>query len=514
MIPKVAVRKFLNRELDDWSWYRRLSDEQLSVRRDRLPVDPPIWNRLQRHQKQGLLLGIRLKKVAYWYDTGTGKTLMSLALMRYFQAKGRLQGMLALVPNKVNREEWAREIEKHCPKVGYVILEGTSQQKWETLNSTTAEVIIETYAGFIRMLCKREKKKRGKGEHLVRDPQREAVVAKRINMAVLDESGAVGNRESLTYRILKRLVWNTSYAYELNGTPFGRDPTPLWAQMNCLDRGETLGESLSLFRAVFFKEKPNGFGVEYEFRTDMADELRNMLKHRSLRCKADSADLPTTMRITKIVGMAADAQAVYEKALTSLRKSKGRVVELKNEFIRMRQISSGFIGYTDDEEQGKRAQYEFSDNPKLELLIDLLTRVVEQYKAVVFNEFTFSGSLICRELTKLKIPHARIYGGTKDAGKELRKFTEDEDCRVMVVNSAAGGMGLNLQCAKYVFYYESPVSPRVRVQTEARVARQGSQHDRVFIYDLVARGVDQSILAFHKQGRSLLDAILNGSEML
>jgi SNF2 family DNA or RNA helicase len=513
VIPKLAVNKFLRRELDDWSWYRRLDDERLAARRERLPVDPPIWDRLQRHQKQGVLLGIRLKKLAYFFDTGTGKTLMVLALMRYFEAKGKLTRMLALVPNKVNKEEWAREIEKHCPDVKYVILEGSTKDKWDALEDTDATVVIETYAGFVRMLAKLEKKKRGKGQRLVRDPVAEAKVSNTINMIVCDESGAVGNRESLTYRILKPMMWKTSYAYELNGTPFGRDPTPLWGQMNCLDRGATLGESLTLFRAAFFKEVPNGFGVDYEFRKDMSPELHQMLKNRSLRCKADEADLPTIMRIMKVVALGSDAQGVYDKALASLRKSRGRVVELKNEFVRMRQVSSGFLGYTDDDD-GTRAQYEFSDNPKMEMLLHHLTRVTANYKAVVFNEFTFSGSMICRELDKLEIPHTRIYGGTKDPGKELRKFTEDEDCRVLVLQSAAGGMGLNLQCAKYVFYYESPVSPRVRKQTEARVARQGSTHDRVFIYDLVARGVDMSILGFHKAGRDLLQAILNGDDTL
>src|SRR3990172_11175359 len=103
MIPKQAIKAFLDRPRDDWSWYKGLDTEHLNRRRDNLPVDPPIWNKLQLHQKQGLLLGIRLKKLAYWYSTGTGKTLISLALLRYFQEKGTLTRVLVLVPNLTNK---------------------------------------------------------------------------------------------------------------------------------------------------------------------------------------------------------------------------------------------------------------------------------------------------------------------------------------------------------------------------------------------------------------------------
>ena len=179
----------------------------------------------------------------------------------------------------------------------------------------------------------------------------------------------------------------------------------------------------------------------------------------------------------------------------------------------MRQISSGFIGYKDDN-TGKSAQSEFSNKPKLELLLDLLQRITPEAKAVVYNEYTFSGSMICRELNKLDIEHARIYGGTKDTQAELLRFVKNEECRVLVLNHHAGSMGLNLQVAQYVIYYESPVSPRVRMQADARVARQGSKHERVFIYDLVSGTVDKAILKMHHEGKDLLAGILDGSTQL
>src|SRR5690606_23220217 len=103
------------------------------------------------------------------------------------------------------------------------------------------------------------------------------------------------------------------------------------------------------------------------------------------------------------------------------------VTALKNEFLRLRQLSSGFLGYH-DEEAGTRAQVEFKDNPKLEMCLEILKSVVDKYKALVYHDFNFSGAIIARELNKLKIGNTRIFGGTKDTGVELAKFNEDDDC--------------------------------------------------------------------------------------
>jgi SNF2 family DNA or RNA helicase len=514
MIPKQAIKAFLNRPRNDWSWYKDLTTERLNRRRDNLPVDPPIWNKLQLHQKQGLLLGIRLKKLAYWYSTGSGKTLIALALLRYFQEKGTLTRALVLVPNLTNKEEWAREIEKHAPQTRFLILDGSLESRWAKLVATDATVLIDTYAGFARLMSTKATIT-GRKSKLIANQQRIAELSKLVNFYVYDESsqGGLGNRGALTYRILNKLSRAAANVYLLNGTPFGRDPTPLWPQMHCIDQGETLGESLGLFREALFNESHNGWATEWAFDEKNTKTLHQMLKHRSLRYQADEADLPPVVRITKHARLSGEAEAVYKKALESLRQAKGKVIELKNEFLRMRQISSGFLGYKDDED-GKTAQLEFKTNPKLELLLGLLASVVDEHKAVVFNEYTFSGSMICRELSKLGINHARIYGGTKDPGAQLRTFTEDPQCRVLVVNHQAGGLGLNLQCAKYVVYYESPVSPRVRIQSEARVHRQGSEHNKVYIYDLVAAPVDLALLAMHQKGKDLLAAILNGTTQL
>lgn len=514
-LAPTAVRDFLNRPRKDWRWYKNLSDQGLDDRASRLPVVPPMWGKLRRHQKAGTLLGIRLKRLCFWYDTGTGKTLMSLALIRYRQERKQLKRVLVLVPTKVVRSEWAREIKKHASELSYMIPSGNSQVKYDDILARSETLVIETYAGLVRMLSDLQDTKSGKTKY---KPSRKRVLALRgaFDTLILDESSLAGNHTSLNYRVCRKIGDNCKYVWTLNATPFNRDPTPLWAQMKLVDKGETLGEHVGLFRAAFFSEHddPWSGGKEYIFQENKTKLLNKLIANKSLQYTADESDLPDVVEIRKEFNLSGRARTYYDKALANLRKSRGNVSELKNEFLRLRQLSSGFLGYKDDD-NAKSAQLEFSPNEKLDLLLGLLQSIVENHKAVVFHEYTFSGSIICRELTRLKIPHARIYGGTKDPDAELHKFVGEEGCRVMVLNNAAGGRGLNLQTARYGIYYESPLSAPMRKQTRARVVRQGSQHHKVVLYDLIMKGgVDEKILEFHKEGNDLLKAIIEGKAHL
>ncbi len=524
MIPRVAVRKFIKRPRKDYSWYKDLTDEEIERRMRKLPVRPPIWNKLRKHQKICLLIGARFGHWCFWNDTGTGKSLLSIALLRYFQAL--LQSNrpeLVLVPNKVNKAEWAREIKKHSANTKYCILRGSSELKWEQLLTTRASVVIETYAGLVRMICDRVKlrrKKKGKVRHKLKPSAKKfTLLQKLIEGPIFDESEAIGGgRSSIAYRICKKLSWQASHAFALNGTPFGRDPEPLWAQMHVIDKGKTLGETLGLFRAVFYKEVQTGWGFpEYKFNHKKEKLLHQWIANRSTRYAVDESELPKRVQILKPFILSVEARAYYDKALTALRQAqiaKGLVKERKNEFLRLRQLSSGFLGFFDDEE-GKRAQIEFPNNPKLDLCISKVQEIVRGHKVVIFHDFTYSGHMISRELSKLKIPHSRLYGATKDPDAQLMKFVEDNDCRAFVLNSQAGGKGLNLQVARYVIYYESPVRVVIRIQTERRVVRQESEHKKAIIYDLVMKGgVDERILEFHAEGRDLLQAVLDGKVSL
>jgi superfamily II DNA or RNA helicase len=152
LIIKKAVKAFLDRKRYDYSHYKNFTDEQLLLAKNALPARPPIWSKLRREQKVCFLLGAKYRRFAMHLDTGTGKTLLSIALIRYFAVLGEVSHALVMVPNKVNKAEWADEIRKHSPDTTFCLLDGSSAHKWELLETTDALIIVDTYAGLFRMV--------------------------------------------------------------------------------------------------------------------------------------------------------------------------------------------------------------------------------------------------------------------------------------------------------------------------------------------------------------------------
>lgn len=297
--------------------------------------------------------------------------------------------------------------------------------------------------------------------------------------------------------------------YELAGRPFGRDPIVLWAQMYLIDRGETLGDTLTLFRQAFFKSKQNYWGgMEHKFKHSMRKELARILNHRSISYSAaECVELPKVVPLKEYVDLPDEAQAYYKQFIKRLKASHASYIERKNSFIRMRQVSSGFVGLLDDE-TGAKVEVEFAINPKLDRTIELVEAIPTDCKFVIFHEYTHSGRMLCRALTKAKIKHDWLRGGIKNAREIQDRFDHDDRYRGLVVNWRVGAYALNLQRANYTLFFESPVAVIDREQAERRVERTG-QTRTVFRIDMLCRKtVDNRILTFHREGDDLFKAII------
>ncbi len=508
LIPKSAIRKFLDAPRRDCRAYKKMSERQLEICKISLPITPPIWNKLRIDQKQCFILGAHLKRLYIGADTGTGKTLISIALVRYFRRLGQVKCALVLVPNKVNKYEWAREIAKHSPSTTYVILAGSSEQKWQQLTEGRHTLAITTYAGLMHMLCRREASRKKPGrERLVPDLAKMKRLLSVVDGLVLDEVTEAKNRGKLPFRLCRKISQSSSIVLALAGVPFN-DPVDLWGQMYLVDAGETLGKTLGLFRAAFCSEKPNGWGgIDYTFKKSMDGVLHRILANRFIRI--DAIGLPPVVEVRKDVKLPGETLVHAQRAEQALMEAHGNYQATQNAFLRMRQISSGFLGYYDDEE-GIRAELEFEDKPKLDMLLGILQSIGGVHKSIVFYEFNYSADMISRALDRLKIGHVRIYGKTRNHEELLRKFDNDAHCPIMLLQNRAG-FGLNLQVARYSIYYESPVSPIIRTQTERRSERQYSPHKTVFRYDLVTLGTyDARILASLAAGEDLFQSIIRG----
>lgn len=480
------------------------------------------------HQLVCLLLAVDYPGFCFFVDMGGGKTKIMLDMIRYRQAQGRLRRTLVVVPYPQNTLTWIDEAKIHAPELKIVSLIGTKAQRDELL-SEQADVFVINYMGLFVMMCDLIKS-------LSPEEQRRNRMAKvagkkpmfrtgrRMNRAkaelfanlwdcvIFDESQFIGGWDTNQFKLCALLSIQAKYSYCLTGTPFGKDPAPVWPQFFCADMGLTFGQKFTLFRSVFYDVKLTYFRVDYKFNRSHMKDLRRMMRNRSIVYEdVEFADLPPVIYQTIKVQMTEEMRPYYDQRVANLREAwKSRDVRLiENSYIQTRSVTSGFVvGDVIDSEEKIRVRFQFKENPKLEALKSLFTSLPYGRKITVYHEYIFTGDIIYELARQLKLNPARLGGGAKGIAN-VQKFLEDDECRVLVSQSKAGGVGNNFQgVCNYCCYYETPSSPVVRKQSEKRFPREGQMH-KVFIYDLVMDGtIDNDVLSDLHSGIDFANKLL------
>jgi SNF2 family DNA or RNA helicase len=152
------------------------------------------------------------------------------------------------------------------------------------------------------------------------------------------------------------------------------------------------------------------------------------------------------------------------------------------------------------------------DDPstKLDTLLEQLDEVLDEgHKVLVFSQFTSFLAILRRKLDERGRTYEYLDGKTTDRQSRVERFQEDSDCRLFLVSLKAGGQGLNLTAADYVYILDPWWNPAVEAQAIDRAHRIG-QTRPVFAYRLIARNtVEEKILALQDQKRELAASIIS-----
>ncbi|HEU5488480.1 MAG TPA: DEAD/DEAH box helicase [Candidatus Nitrosotalea sp.] len=519
-----AINDFLSQKRDNHLFIKSLSTKQIDGEIERLNPKPKFWPNLRIHQKICFLLGLAYPQFFFQLDMGTGKSLLSLVLLSYFHQLGHKK-FLIQVPMDESIDNWIEQTTEWGFDLPVIPLRHSGERKLQDWDNLKEGVAISTYIGLATSLSRLQDKKPTKNKKKVKGrewkPDLRLVEWFRSTLdgVVFDESTKICHQTSLSFEIAQLVSRNCLIRYALAGRPFGKDPQDLWAQFYLIDRGETLGSTLTLFRETFFLKTRSRFGGPFSFTYKLNPKknktLTTICQHRSIAYAADECiELPDLVKIRKKTGLTSNSREYYDKYIQDIIDAKGNLSAVKNAFIQMRQISSGFIGFRDDDTDEK-VEIEFDKNPKFDMLMDLVAEVPENEKAIIFHDFTFSGRKIHNALTKEGYKNGWLWGGTKDWKDIKYKFDNDSRFRFLVIQSKKGSYSLNLQRSNIAFFYESPVPAIDRDQAERRIYRQG-QTRKVRIYDLITKNtVDELILAYHKQGGDLFkDLISNPAKMI
>ena len=307
----------------------------------------------------------------------------------------------------------------------------------------------------------------------------------------------------------------------MTGTPVENHLGELWSLFEFLNPG-MLGRSDTLSR-FFSKARPLISAEDSTPIEPKPDEgavvLARALKPFLLRRTKQQVltDLPGKTEQTLYCELDADERKLYNglrdhyresllKRVGSdgLKKSKMHVLEA---LLRLRQASC-HPGLLDKKKIGQPSS-------KLDSLFEQLEEVLDGgHKALVFSQFTSLLAIVRKHLDKQGTVYEYLDGRTSNRQAKVERFQTDTDCPLFLISLKAGGNGLNLTAADYVFILDPWWNPAAEAQAVDRAHRIGQQKP-VFAYRLIAKDtVEEKILKLQEHKRSLADAILSAENHL
>lgn len=494
MISKEAIKEYLDFDLDSWNWVKDLTREQLEKELNfcLFKTEP------RKHQLESVLIGLANDSFLFFSDQGTGKTKIVLDIL---SNRNDWKRALVVSPNDASVSTWTDEIKKHSDLSSLELL-GRIEDRWESIYQKSDLVLIN-YTGLLLMCTNSVNSK------WIIDTKKVKELSSLFDVLVFDEAHLAKNNNSLTAKVLKKISRHMKQVWGMTGTPINRDPIAFFPLFSIVDNGETLGDTISMFREAYFVAKDSYWGgVDYKFKKELERNLNERICNKSIRyLKEDVLDLPERTFTTVPIELSDEQQKYYLGEYSTFSSSSDMDV-IKLSFSKLRMICSGFLNFVNDD--GEAKTIEIKKNPKLDTLVDLIKSTPEDSKVVVFLEHVKAGEIVSNRLKKEKISHERLYGGTKDKIAVKNKFINTTDCKVLVANIKSGGTSLNLQSANYVIYYEMPTSTIDYKQSMDRLFRIG-QKKNVFVYELISKNtVEERIKKFLNEGKSLQRALVDG----
>ncbi len=420
-------------------------------------------------------------------DMGVGKTAQVLALLetrRELRTAGEPIGPSLVVVPKSLVFNWKQEAFRFTPQLKVLDYTGLAR---DCSDFSAYDLILTTY-GTVR---------------------RDALQLKDIEFdyVVLDEAQAVKNSATESSKAVRLLRGNHRLA--LSGTPVENHLGELWTLFEFLNPG-MLGAS-----SVFKLSGGSPRNPDEDTRRLLAQALRPFILRRTKEQVA--RELPPKTEQTIYCEMEPAQRRLYQELrdhyrnsllhrieTEGLAKSKMQVLEA---LLRLRQAAChpGLIDHKRMEEP----------SAKLEVLLEQIREVLEEgHKALVFSQFTSLLAIVRGRLDSLGISYEYLDGATRNRQECVEKFQNDDDCRLFLISLKAGGLGLNLTAAEYVFLLDPWWNPAVEAQAVDRAHRIG-QTQQVFAYRLIARDtVEEKVLELQKSKRDLAAAIISQDNSL
>jgi SNF2-related domain/Helicase conserved C-terminal domain/SWIM zinc finger len=424
-------------------------------------------------------------------DMGLGKTLQTLAMAARAHELGSLtpQSPLLIVSPTSVVSTWQREAARFCPSLRVAAVTETRKRSGQPLAAAIAgaHLVVTSFALF----------------RLDEDAYRDVT----WSGLVLDEAQFVKNHQAKTYSVARRLP--APFKLAITGTPLENSLMDLWSLLSIVAPG--LFPSPQRFTELY--RKPIESGERPELLHTLHRRIRPLMLRRAKEQVA--RDLPPKVEQILSVPLNPRHQRVYQ---THLQRERQRVLGMLDDVDRnriailrsltvLRQLSLD-VSLVDPALSGKVA------SSKIDVLVERLQEVAgEGHRALVFSQFTGFLRLVRERLAAEGIDHVYLDGRTRDRPGRIAEFTGGR-APVFLISLKAGGSGLTLTEADYVFVLDPWWNPATEAQAVDRTHRIG-QDETVMVYRLVAEGtVEEKVVALQQRKRDLFARVVDADQAM
>ena len=415
-------------------------------------------------------------------DMGLGKTIQIITFFKHLKDKRKSKkANLVVVPTSLIFN-WQEELGKFCPSLKYKVRYGTNRDK-SIDDYDDYDLILTSYGTLVNDITILKKY--------------------RFNYVVLDESQAIKNPVSKRYKTVRLLKAKNRIA--LTGTPIENNTFDLYAQMTFLNPG--------LFGSVTDFKKNYSEPIDKHKDLDRAKELQQLINPFLLRRTKEQVakELPPKVESVLYCEMESEQRKVYDAYRNKYRDyllgkieedglGKSRMYVLEG-LMKLRQICDSPVLVSDED-------LKTNQSAKIKELLSAITDKVGNHKVLIFSQFVKMLNLIKHELDEHGIAYEYLTGQTRKRQEKVDNFQNNEDVRVFLISLKAGGTGLNLTAADYVYIVDPWWNPAVEAQAIDRCYRIG-QNKNVMAYKMICKNtIEEKIIEYQQSKKKLASDII------
>jgi SNF2 family DNA or RNA helicase len=416
-------------------------------------------------------------------DMGLGKTLQTISFLQFLKERYPGSTQLVVCPTSLIFN-WENELQKFCPTLKFYTHYGLQREFNET-HFNEFDIVLTTY-GVVRN-------------------DLEKLTDFLWQYIILDESQAIKNPDARVTKAVSQL--RAVNRVILSGTPVQNNTSDLYAQFNFLNPG-LLGS-----REFFNREFANP--IDKLGSKEKTLHLKKLIHPFTLRRTKEQVakDLPDKTVTVLWCTMEAEQRKLYNHYRDGYRNkllkkideqgiSKSGIDVLEG-LLRLRQIC-------DHPALVNKGEDALKSSVKIEELIREVQENGGTHKVLVFSQFTEMLKLIKQEFEEAGISYCYLDGSTSlpKRKEQVTTFTEDESKKAFLISLKAGGVGLNLTVADYVYLVDPWWNPAAEQQAIDRAHRIG-QKRKVFAYKMICKdSVEEKILQLQQRKKMLADDLI------